>query len=906
MKLRIGELYKSLFAIILAVSIVSFPSGVYGDTQLGEISVYFNGQLMEFDQPPIIVNNRTMVPFRAIFEAFGADVEWNQEQQRVIAVHDNSSHIVLDIGSEKAFVNGQTHHMDAAPIVMPETSRTLVPIRFISEAFGADVEWDNDSRNVNITMDLMIPRTPQWEDYIDEIAGGGTAIDPEEYEATGEWHPIHRNSIVGGYYYNVRGWRMSLANYQEMIAERDRIVAQIISPGMSEYEIIRAAHDWLVYNVSYNTDAWSRQRLEQTGSGWNPDWRPARYPQEHQMAWSAFMLRTTVCAGYADALIYLLEPFGVKAMYVSGPLFNQGFSEGSHAWNLVRMDGKWYHIDAAWNRFYSGGHHMVAYTWFLLSDDDVRNTGQITRSWSMSQYPSAPNTFELNRPGLIWDHGLNRWRSRTPQDDVQFNITASANLQNSGRVTANPSASRPGQWVTLNAQANPGFEFERWEVVSGGIRFHRLAGSSATFLMPENNVSVRAIFRQIQSTHTVSLSVSNFQAGTAGASPYVNVRQGDWVGLQAYANPGFEFERWEVVSGVANIQNLNLDSTGFVMPSGDVSIRAMFRQVQGKTVSVGTDDAQQGTFSANPSSNVAPGAWVSLQANAGSGFEFDRWEVVSGTVQIQNIFSASTGFHMPDSEVAVRAVFRPSALQAFSVNVSVNNVAAGTAAASPAANAVQGTQINLQAIAASGFQFERWEVVSGTVQIQNPNSASTSFQMPLNNVSVRAVFAQTQTFSVNVSVDSSVHGAAQASPSANLSPGSSVTLSAMPNAGYVFSRWEIISGGNISFNSTSPQVTFLMPANNVSLRAVFEPVAAPTFSVTVSVSNALAGSASVSSNTAAAGDMVTLTAFPNTDFTFSHWQEVSGNAVISNANSATAGFVMPMGNVAVMAVFIDN
>jgi predicted cupin superfamily sugar epimerase len=464
---------------------------------------------------------------------------------------------------------------------------------------------------------------------------------------------------------------------------------------------------------------------------------------------------------------------------------------------------------------------MVSYTWFLLSDYDVRNTGQTTRSWSMSLFPSAPNTFALSRPGLIWDHGLDRWRSRTPRDDVSFNITTSTNIHNAGRVTSNPAASRQGQWVTLNAQANAGFEFRRFEVVSGGISFHSQSGSSATFIMPANNVSVRAVFGEILSGHTVFLSSSNFQAGTASVSPHTNVRQGDWVSLQAHANPGFEFDHWEIVSGGANIQNPHLPSTGFSMPAGEVSIRAMFRQAQGQTVSVSVDDVKRGTFSANPSSNVAPGAWVSLQANAGPGFEFERWEVISGTVQIQNLYSAATGFPMPDGEVSVRAVFRPIAPQAHSVTVSVSDGAAGTAGASPNFGVTQGSLVNLQADANPGFEFARWEVVSGEAAIQNLASAATSFVMTGSDVSVRAVFNQIlMTFSVTASVDDAARGSAHATPSTGL-PGANVALAAQANPGFAFSHWEVLTNNAVIQNSNSASASFIMPGDNVTVMAFF-------------------------------------------------------------------------------------
>lgn len=89
-----------------------------------------------------------MVPFRAIFEAYGAtDIAWNQELQKATGSIDGTT-MELTVGSNKAFVNGSYLELDVPPIV--KNGRVLVPIRFISEALGYDVEWDGAKREVII------------------------------------------------------------------------------------------------------------------------------------------------------------------------------------------------------------------------------------------------------------------------------------------------------------------------------------------------------------------------------------------------------------------------------------------------------------------------------------------------------------------------------------------------------------------------------------------------------------------------------------------------------------------------------------------------------------------------------------------------------------------------------------
>ena len=112
------------------------------------IMVTLNDSEISFDQPPIIVDGRTLVSLRAIFEAMGATVDWNQETQTVTSSKDGIS-ISLTIGSNTMYKNGSPIELDVPAQVVND--RTLVPVRAIAEAYNAKVDWDNDTRTVIIT-----------------------------------------------------------------------------------------------------------------------------------------------------------------------------------------------------------------------------------------------------------------------------------------------------------------------------------------------------------------------------------------------------------------------------------------------------------------------------------------------------------------------------------------------------------------------------------------------------------------------------------------------------------------------------------------------------------------------------------------------------------------------------------
>jgi|GEM_PF-2541062 len=112
------------------------------------ISVYVDGvRLILEDVVPAIVGGRTMVPMRAIFEALGADVAWNDAAQSVTATKGALT-INLTVGSRVAAKNGVKVELDAPPVIV--SSRTLVPLRFVGEALGATVDWSDKERKVTV------------------------------------------------------------------------------------------------------------------------------------------------------------------------------------------------------------------------------------------------------------------------------------------------------------------------------------------------------------------------------------------------------------------------------------------------------------------------------------------------------------------------------------------------------------------------------------------------------------------------------------------------------------------------------------------------------------------------------------------------------------------------------------
>lgn len=113
---------------------------------LAAINVTVDGKELTFDVQPTIVSDRTMVPMRAIFEALGAEVEWNADKQEITARYEDEfgfeNSLVLTINETTAFLYGYRGvgteiTMDVPPMLIND--RTMVPTRFVAESLGATV-----------------------------------------------------------------------------------------------------------------------------------------------------------------------------------------------------------------------------------------------------------------------------------------------------------------------------------------------------------------------------------------------------------------------------------------------------------------------------------------------------------------------------------------------------------------------------------------------------------------------------------------------------------------------------------------------------------------------------------------------------------------------------------------------
>lgn len=148
---------KKLLIGLTMIFSMAFTASVFADES---ISLTIDNKTIESDVAPQIIDGRTMVPVRAIFEGVGAEVDWNSDT-KTITGSKNGINVVMTLDSNKATVNGNEITMDCAPLIIE--GRTLAPARYVAEAFGCKVNWDSENKTVSIATPIYSSETTTEE-----------------------------------------------------------------------------------------------------------------------------------------------------------------------------------------------------------------------------------------------------------------------------------------------------------------------------------------------------------------------------------------------------------------------------------------------------------------------------------------------------------------------------------------------------------------------------------------------------------------------------------------------------------------------------------------------------------------------------------------------------------------------
>lgn len=170
------------------------------------VDLYIDLDKIDTDTPPTIVSGRTLVPMRAIFEALGADVEWDNESRTATGIRGNTI-VSVQIDNTIAYVNGVAYILDVPAQII--NSRTMVPARFVSEAMGCTVTWYQDKSTAAVAdklrdQPIYVTRTGKHYHFSD-TCNGGSYYEATLAEAMGRGlTPCDKCVLTNEYYQSVK------------------------------------------------------------------------------------------------------------------------------------------------------------------------------------------------------------------------------------------------------------------------------------------------------------------------------------------------------------------------------------------------------------------------------------------------------------------------------------------------------------------------------------------------------------------------------------------------------------------------------------------------------------------------------------------------------------------------------
>jgi hypothetical protein len=151
-----GFYMKKIIVMLIAVILMASSLIKVNAATPDAVTLKINGSVVNYTPAPFVDpdTNRTLVPLRVVSEKLGASVEWDGEF-RIVTIKRITTIITIKIGNSFAYKGGERKTLDQPAVIVQD--RTFVPLRFVSEAFGAAVDWDEKSKTVSISLPMAQP-----------------------------------------------------------------------------------------------------------------------------------------------------------------------------------------------------------------------------------------------------------------------------------------------------------------------------------------------------------------------------------------------------------------------------------------------------------------------------------------------------------------------------------------------------------------------------------------------------------------------------------------------------------------------------------------------------------------------------------------------------------------------------
>ena len=350
--------------------------------------------------------------------------------------------------------------------------------------------------------------------------------------------------------------------------------------------------------------------------------------------------------------------------------------------------------------------------------------------------------------------------------------------------TADKETAIEGETVKITADSREGYVFDRWEVNNGDVAVAKKNAEETTFVMPDKPVTAVAKYKKL-----LGITVNSGKAYVEDAVTDAALK-GKLVVIKADKIEGKRFDQWKIVSGNVILDNQRAPEARFTMPETAVEITALYNDLHAITVNNGTADVEKAVI----------GDTVKIKAESREGYVFDRWEVSYGDVVVDDKNAEETTFVMPDSMVVLTARYK--AMQ--SITLENGKAYAG---GEEITTAKKGTEVTIKAKNLDGKVFDRWEIVSGNVTLKDADKAETTFTMPAEPISLKAVYNTIH----------SIHTTFCTADPASAIVGTEITVTAERREGYEFDGWEASDGVKLTEDGK-----FTMPDHDVTIEAKYK------------------------------------------------------------------------------------
>lgn len=445
----------------------------------------------------------------------------------------------------------------------------------------------------------------------------------------------------------------------------------------------------------------------------------------------------------------------------------------------------------------------------------VTMTPQPAAGWTFSGW--SGNLGGNSNPGFITMDGPKSVTATFTQNSYTLSLSTTG----SGTATQDPvgPSHLSGTDVEITATPLTGWNFTGW---SGDLNS---LDNPATVKMDDNKL-ITANF--LQNSYQLTVNTDGTLGATVVPSIPVMVAHGAATVITANAPVGYRFVEWTVTGGIgaagATFFNKDQATTSVTLTTGAATVEASFELLQ-YTLNVITDGTFGTTVTPSGAVVVNHGAPQAISASTvlAGGVQFKEWIVLSGNgVTIEDDTDSTTTVRLEDGNALIQAIFEP---KQYLLTLLTDGTPGVTV--SPAIP-VRVLHNQAQVISASniptGFEFRRWDIVSGVVTLVNDTMATTTATLTTNDVILRATFERKQ-YTLSLITDGT--------PGATVSPDIPVQVEhGVPRmisantipTGYEFENWSVFNGAAVFGNDTMENTTATLTLGNATIQANFQKV----------------------------------------------------------------------------------